>query len=95
MTFISGGFGRSGSGGGFGGGGMGGGIGGGFGGGMGGGFGGFGTSGMSDYTSEFNGFRTAGNMPGKHLDLSFSSHICFNCVSISFRRKQDVRPLGC
>ena len=36
---------------------------------MGGGFGGFGTSGMSDYTSEFNGFRTAGNMPGKHLDI--------------------------
>ena len=74
---------------------MGGGIGGGFGGGMGGGFGGFGTSGMSDYTSEFNGFRTAGNMPGKLLDLSFPSLNCFNCVSISFRRKQDVRPLGC
>ena len=52
---IPGGFGGSG----FGGRGMSGGMGGGFGGGMGGGFGGFGTSGMSDYTSEFNGFRTA------------------------------------
>merc|ERR550532_990929 len=70
--FGGGGFGRSGSGGGFGGGGMGSGMGDGFGGGMGGGFGGFGTSGMSDYTSEFNGFRTAGNMPGgnRMSDLS-------------------------
>ena len=72
MKIISGGFGRRGGfGGGMGGGfgsGMGGAMSGGFGGGMGGGFGGgfgsFGTSGMSDYTSEYNGFKSAGGMPG-------------------------------
>ena len=49
------------------GGGMGGGFGGGMSGGFGGGFGSFGTSGMSDYTSEFNGFKSAGGMPGINL----------------------------
>ena len=34
---------------------------------FGGGFGSFGTSGMSDYTSEFNGFKSAGGMPGINL----------------------------
>ena len=70
MKIISGGFGRRG-------GGMGGGMGGGFGGGMSGGFGGgfgsFGTSGMSDYTSEFNGFKSAGGIPG--INLTFNSII--------------------
>merc|ERR1719384_3004939 len=42
------------------------------GGGFGGGFGSFGTSGMSDYTSEYNGFKSAGGMPGgnRMSDLS-------------------------
>ena len=44
---------------------------GGMGGGFGGGFGSFGTSGMSDYTSEYNGFKSAGGMPGMSNSFMF------------------------